>query len=192
MNPKSERTLFTFTTHHTSPSKPVQKRTMDMAALEDRSKDQKNRKHQHQMWPGKENSIPSGKRNSRGWCFFLKKKCMICSICLLVPWVAGKSQFLSGSNSFKKETIELDGSGKWPLRAVTTPRAKQNPVAHSSIARHFFKRYKDQEERDREEMAIKMNIAYIVVKEELPFSKCEGLVSPLKKEWTGNKHDLCQ
>ena len=153
-----------------------------MAALEDRSKDQKNRKHQHQMWPGKENSIPSGKRNSRGWCFFFeKKKCIICSICLLVPWVAGKSQFLSGSNSFKKETIELDGSSKWPLRAVTTPRAKQNPVAHSSIARHFFKRYKDQEERDREEMAIKMNIAYIVVKEELPFSKCEGLVSPQKK-----------
>lgn len=74
VNPKSERTLFTFTTHHTSPSKPVQKSTMDMAALEDRSKDQKNRKHQHQMWPGKENSIPSGKRNSRGWCFFFEKK----------------------------------------------------------------------------------------------------------------------
>ena len=124
--------------------------------------------------------------------FFEKKKCIICSICLVVPWVAGKSQFLSGSNTFKKETIELDGSSKWPLRAVTTPRTKQNPVAHSSIARHFFKRYKDQEERDREEMAIKMNIAYIVAKEELPFSKCEGLVSPLKKEWTGNKHDLCQ
>lgn len=163
-----------------------------MAALEDRSKDQKNRKHQHQMWPAKENSIPSGKRNSCGWCFFLKKKCIICGICPQVPWVAGKSQFVSGSNSFKKETIELHGSSKWPLRAVTTPRAKQNPVAHSSIARHFFKRHKDQEERDREEMAIKMNIAYIVVKEELPFSKCEGLVSPPKKEWTGNKHDLCQ
>lgn len=64
------------TTHHTSPSKPVQKSTMDMAALEDRGKDQKNRKHQHQMWPGKENSIPSGKRNSRGWCFFFEKKKM--------------------------------------------------------------------------------------------------------------------
>lgn len=106
---------------------------------------------------------------------------MTCSICLQVPWVAGKSQFLSGSNSFKKETIELHGSSKWPLRAVTAIRAKQNPVAHSSIARRFFNRQKDQEERDREEMGIKMNIAYIVVKEELPFSKCQGLVSPPKK-----------
>ena len=34
----------------------------------------KNRKHQHQMWPGKENSIPSGKRNFRGWSFFWRKK----------------------------------------------------------------------------------------------------------------------
>lgn len=30
-------------------------------------------------------------------------------------------------------------------------------------------------------MAIKMNTAYIVEKEELPFSKCEGLISPPKK-----------
>ena len=64
---------------------------------------------------------------------------------------------------------------------MTTLRVKQNSVAHSLIASRFFKRQKDQEERDREEMAIKMNIAYIVVKEELPFSKCEGLVSPQKK-----------
>lgn len=127
------------------------------------------------------------------WLVFLEENnCMTCSICLQVPWVAGKSQFLSGSNSFKKETIELHGSSKWLLRAVTALRAKQNPVGHSSIARRFFKRQKDQEERDREEMAIKMNTAYIVEKEELPFSKCEGLISPPQKEWTGNKHDLCQ
>ena len=52
--------------HH--PVNQFKKGTVDMAALEDCSKAQENRKHQHQMWPRKENSIPSEKTNSRGWC----------------------------------------------------------------------------------------------------------------------------
>ena len=95
---------------------------------------------------------------------------MTCSICLQVPWVAGKSQFLSGSNSFKKETIQLHGSSNGHIRAMTALRAKQNPVAHSSIARSFAKGQRDQEERDQKEIVIKMNTAYFVAKEELPFS----------------------
>lgn len=64
---------------------------------------------------------------------------------------------------------------------MTALRAKQNPVAQSSIAKSFSKGQKDQEERDRKEMTIKMNTAYFVAKEELPFSKYEGLLSLQKK-----------
>ena len=67
------------------------------------------------------------------------------------------------------------------IKSCDNPTNQTEPRSTFFDSRHFFKRYKDQEERDRKEMAIKMNIAYIVVKEELPFSKCEGLVSPQKK-----------
>ena len=106
---------------------------------------------------------------------------MTCSICLQAPEVAGKSQFISGLKSFKKETIQIHGSSNGHFRAMTAVLAKQNPVSQSSIARRFSKGQKEQEERDRKEITTKMNLAYFIAKEELPFSKYEGLLSLQKK-----------
>lgn len=183
---KSQSTLFSFqkkltTTHQTTPSKLAQKRTVDMAALEDCSKAKKKPEPSAPNVAQKRKFLPRWKEEFPWLVFSEENNCMTCSICLQVPWVAGKSQFLSGSNSFKKETIQLHGSSNGHIRAMTALRTKQNPVAHSSIARSFAKGQRDQEERDQKEMVIKMNTAYFVAKEELPFSKYEGLLSLQKK-----------
>lgn len=103
---------------------------------------------------------------------------MTCSICLEVPaGIAGKSQFISGCTSFKKEPIQIYGTSNGHLRALTAMQAKRESVSLSSIAKSFWKGTNDKEERDRREMAIKMNTAYFLAKEELPFSKFEGLLA---------------
>ena len=103
---------------------------------------------------------------------------MTCCICLEAPaGVAGKSQFISGCNSFKKETNQIHGTSNGHLRALTAVQAKCESVSQSSIAKSFWKGTKDKEERDRREMAGKLNTAYFLAKEELPFSKFEGLLA---------------
>lgn len=59
--------------------------------------------------------------------------------------------------------------------------AKQKPVRESVLVQSFSKATKDLEERDRREVAIKMTTAYFVAKEELPFSKFNGLIDLQKK-----------
>ena len=191
VKPKSQPTLFSFqkkfsTSCQTPPSKPIHdhKRTVEMAGMGDCGTAVRPRKkpnHQQQMWATKENSSKSGKEEFPWLIFSEENNSITCSICLQAPEVAGKSQFISGSNSFKKETIQIHGSSNGHFRAMTAAQAKQNPVSQSSIARSFSKGQKEQEEQDRKEMTIKMNTAYFIAKEELPFSKYKGLLSLQKK-----------
>ena len=50
----------------------------------------------------------------------------------------------------------------------------QKPVRETVIAQSLRKGRKDEEERDRREVAVKMTTAYFIAKEELPFSKFQG------------------
>ena len=59
--------------------------------------------------------------------------------------------------------------------------AKQKPVRETVIAQSLTKGRKDQEEKDRREVAVKMTTAYFLAKEELPFSKFQGLINLQKK-----------
>ena len=189
VKPRSQPTLFSFqkkfsTSCQTPPSKPIHdhKRTAEMAGMGDCSKTAKKKTEPSATNVGHKRKFLNKWKEEFLWLIFSEENnSMTCSICLQAPEVAGKSQFISGSNSFKKETIQIHGSSNGFFRAMTAVRAKQNPVSQSSIARSFSKGQKEQEERDRKEMTIKMNMAYFVAKEELPFSKYEGLLSLQKK-----------
>jgi len=77
----------------------------------------------------------------------------------------------------RKETIQIHGTSNGHFQALLAIQAKCESVLQSSIAQSFWKGTKDKEERDRREMAVKLNIAYFLAREELPFSKFEGLVA---------------
>lgn len=96
---------------------------------------------------------------------------LLCSLCCSNPEVAGKSQFLIGCASTKKETMKKHAVSNGHIRAQAAVLAKQKPVRETAIAQSLAKGRKDQEERDRREVAVKMTTTYYLAKEELPFSK---------------------
>lgn len=106
---------------------------------------------------------------------------VLCSVCCDAPHVAGKTQFLTGCTSTKKETMQKHAASNGHLRAQTAVLAKQKPVRETAIAQSLAKGKKEQEERDQREVAVKITTAYFVAKEEIPFSKFQGLIDLQKK-----------
>ncbi|XP_068757400.1 zinc finger protein 862-like [Montipora capricornis] len=106
---------------------------------------------------------------------------MTCEICCSVPELAGKSEFLTGSCTFKKETLQKHGVSGPHLRARDGLLAKQKPLKEAPIAQSLQKGKKAVEEQNRNEMAVKINTAYFIAKEELPFSKFGPILSLQKK-----------
>ena len=85
---------------------------------------------------------------------------MTCEICCSVPELAGKSDFLTGSCTFKKETLQKHGVSGPHLRARDGLLAKQKPLKEAPIAQSLQKGKKAVEEQNRNEMAVKINTAY--------------------------------
>ena len=104
---------------------------------------------------------------------------LLCSLCCNTPEVAGKSQFLTGCASPKKETMQKHAASNGHIRAQAAVLAKQKPIR--AIAQSLAKGRKDQEEKDRRDVAVKMTTAFYLAKEELPFSKFQGLIELQKK-----------
>lgn len=106
---------------------------------------------------------------------------VLCSVCCDAPHVAGKTQFLTGCTSTKKETMQKHAASNGHIRAQTAVLAKQKPVRETAIAQSLAKGKKEQEERDQREVAVKITTAYFLAKEEIPFSKFQGLIDLQKK-----------
>lgn len=106
---------------------------------------------------------------------------LLCSLCCNAPEVAGKSQFLTGCASTKKETMQKHAASNGHIRAQAAVLAKQKPIRETAIAQSLAKGRKDQEEKDWREVAVKMTTAFYLAKEELPFSKFQGLIELQKK-----------
>ena len=106
---------------------------------------------------------------------------VLCSVCCDAPHVAGKTQFLTGCTSTKKETMQKHAASNGHLCAQTAVLAKQKPVRETAIAQSLAKGKKEQEERDQREVAVKITTAYFLAKEEIPFSKFQGLTDLQKK-----------
>ncbi|KAJ7318659.1 hypothetical protein OS493_037447 [Desmophyllum pertusum] len=102
---------------------------------------------------------------------------ILCSVCCQAPRDAGKTQFIMGCKSEKKETMQIHGESNGHLKVQKAVLAQQRPVRETVLAQSFFNTTKDLQERDRREVAVKMTTAYFIAKEELR-SRC-----PPEKEW---------
>ena len=105
---------------------------------------------------------------------------MTCKTCCTFPHLAGKTEFL-GCCTFKKETLQKHSIGGGHLRAHHALLAKQNPVQNSPIAQGLQRGGKAAEEKTRKELEAKFNTAYLIAKEELPFTKYQAILSLQKK-----------
>lgn len=116
------------------------------------------------------------------WLLFnAEENVMICDLCSANPSVAGNSDFLKGCSNFKKETVRKHAISNGHIRAREMSHSKEKSIAESQIAQSFSKINKDMQSQERKEMEAKINTAYFVAKEELPFSKFEGLLSLQRK-----------
>lgn len=85
------------------------------------------------------------------------------------PSAAGNTDFLKGCSNFKKETIRKHAISNGHIRARDRSLSKENLIAESQIAQSFLKISKDMQSQEWKEMEAKINTAYFVAKEELPF-----------------------
>lgn len=89
---------------------------------------------------------------------------------------------MKGCTNFKKETIKNHATSNGHISAREKSFAEEKSIEESQIFQTFSKINKDMQAQDRKEMEIKLNTAYFVAKEELPFSKFEGLLSLQRKK----------
>lgn len=81
------------------------------------------------------------------WVVFHEDQNMItCKICCSVPQLAGKSDFLTASSTFKKETLQKHSVSGPHLRARDGLLAKQKPLKEAPIAQSLQKGKKAAEE----------------------------------------------
>lgn len=107
---------------------------------------------------------------------------MYCSFCKEAGTeIAGQTDFVTGCTSFKKETLSIHGTSNRHRRARDHVIGKQKPAFEGPLSKVFQKIHSQNDKDARAEMAIKMNTAYFIAKEELPFTKYAGLIQLQKK-----------
>lgn len=111
--------------------------------------------------------------------FNAEENVMICDLCSAN--VVGNSDFLKGCSNFKKETVRKHAISNCHICAREMSHSKEKSIAETHIAPSFSKTNKDMQFQERKEMEAKINTTYFVAKEELPFSKFEGLLSLQRK-----------
>lgn len=126
------------------PSVPVQKRTAATAKLKEEVQPDVKKSAvsiKHKMCYKWKDEFP--------WLTFREDQALLCSLCCNAPDVAGKSHFLTGCASTKKETMQLHAKSNGHLHAHAAVLAKQKPVCGETvIAQSFTKGRQDQDERD--------------------------------------------
>ena len=108
----------------------------------------------------------------------------MCEICCAAPEFACKTDFLTGSQTFEKETLQKHNVTGGHLRARDALLAKQQPLETIPIAQSFRKGEKIIKDQSRKEFAAKINTAYLrfkIAKEELPFNKYGPILALQKK-----------
>ena len=125
--------------------------------------------------------IPKWKEELPWLSFNVEKNLMICDLCCVYPIAAGNTDFLKGCSNFKKETMRKHAISNGHIHARDRSLSKEMLIAESQIAQSFSKINNDKQSQKWKEMEAKINTAYFVAKEELPFSKFEGLLSLQRK-----------
>ena len=107
---------------------------------------------------------------------------MFCDLCRKAgSEIAGKTEFVTGSNTIKKETLKKHGESHGHLRAQDFVINGQKPLTKRPIFKGLKKAAEKIDEQAYKEMSVKMNTAYFIAKEELPFTKFPGLLQLQQK-----------
>ena len=125
--------------------------------------------------------IPKWKEEFPWLSFNAEENVMICDSCYAYPSAVCNTDFLKGCSNFKKETIRKHVISNGHICARDRSLSKEKLITESQIAQSFLKISKDMQSQERKEMEAKINTTYFVAKEELPFSKFEGLLSLQRK-----------
>ena len=102
---------------------------------------------------------------------------MFCDLfCKAGSKIAGKTEFVTGSKTIKKETLKKHGESHGHLRAQDFVINEQKPLTKRPIFKGLKKAAEKIDEQAYKEMSVKMNTVYFIAKEELPFTKFPGLL----------------
>ena len=107
---------------------------------------------------------------------------MFCDLfCKAGSKIAGKTEFVTGSKTIKKETLKKHGESHGHLRAQDFVINEQKPLTKRPIFKGLKKAAEKIDEQAYKEMSVKMNTVYFIAKEELPFTKFPGLLQLQQK-----------
>ena len=107
---------------------------------------------------------------------------MFCDFCQKTgAKLAGKTDFVSGSKTIKKETLKKHGESQSHLRARDFVINEQCPVTQGPLFKGLKNAAEKVEEQAFKEVSVKINTAYFIVKEELPYTKFPGLLQLQQK-----------
>ena len=112
-----------------------------------------------------------------------EKGVIICEYCQHFPLTTatGKSEFVKGCKTFKRETLKKHSESFTHMRARDSYLAKQKAEEDRPIFKSFKKMSNKCDEEQRKDVAMKMNTAYFIAKEELPFTKFPKLLDLQRK-----------
>ena len=126
--------------------------------------------------------LPKWKRDFSWLLYDEKVNKMTCAICSKNPALAGKTAFVTGTDHFKKETLQYHARSKNHIAARDAQLCKQGKVAgQASIQTAFQQQRQEQSSKDNVDLKCKINTAYVLAKEELPFTKFRPLLDLQKK-----------
>lgn len=109
---------------------------------------------------------------------------MFCDFCSRAcKEIAGKTEFITGTNHFKKETVRKHGDSYKHKNARDHIIAKNAPQT-TSLARAVSRACELRYEKEWKELKMKFNAAYMIAREELPFNKFSSQILLMRKKRT--------
>uniref|UniRef100_A0A3B1J4P0 TTF-type domain-containing protein n=1 Tax=Astyanax mexicanus TaxID=7994 RepID=A0A3B1J4P0_ASTMX len=109
------------------------------------------------------------------------KKTMYCEFCSKASRdIAGNTDFVTGTNHFKKETVKKHGDSRKHKNARDWFIAKRAPT-ETPLARAVTRACDKTAEKEIKELKMKFNTAYMIAREELPFTKFTSQVLLMRK-----------
>ena len=107
---------------------------------------------------------------------------MLCDFCQEAgAKIADKTDFVSGSKTFKKETRKKHGESHSYLRARDFAIDEQCPVTQGPLFNGLKEAAEKVKEKAFNEVSVKINTAYFIAKEELPLAMFPGVLQLQQK-----------
>ncbi len=110
------------------------------------------------------------------------KKAMFCKYCMEAgETLAGRTPYVTGNTIFKRDNVSKHGTTRRHITCRDSHLASSQPDRIGTVPAAVNKQLSKMNKDILREMKIKMNIAYCVAKEELPFTKFGPLILLHKK-----------